>query len=158
MKLLVVIFIMLASYFVGYLYKNNLKDKLNFYLYLKDLLKNIEANINLFKNNIVDIIDAFILNKNAKYNEIYIKNGQLYVVLDEKLKKYAINESDILIIKKYFNELGLNDYEYEIKKINEIEKYLSERIIECESIIKNKGELFFKIALSVGAVVAILIW
>lgn len=158
MKVIFVTSIMVCSFLIGYSYKYKLKEKLNLYFYLRDFFKNIKSNINLFKCNIIEIIDNYILNKNAKYNEIFIKNEQIYKISSKNLKKYLMNEQEILILEKFFNDIGSNDYEYELKKFNDFEKYLDDKIIESEKIVKNKGELFFKIALSVGAVFAILIW
>lgn len=158
MKIIFVIAIMILSFFVGYSYKNIIKKRAELYLYLKELNSNLKSNINLFKTNIVEIIDNFLGLKTAKFNEIFIKNNQIYSISSEKLKKYLDNEQEITTILNYFNSIGSSDYDYELKRFNEFGNYFDDKIAEHSDEIKNKGELFFKIALSVGAVIAILIW
>ena len=158
MKITLVLSIMICSFLIGYNYKNDIKKELELYKYLKLFIDNLKANINLFKSNIIEIIDNFLKNKNADFNKIFEKKQQIYEISSIQLKKILKNEQECLFITNYFSSLGANEYNFEINKTEGFEKYLESKIVEYENTLKNKGELFFKIALSVGAVIAILIW
>jgi hypothetical protein len=54
--------------------------------------------------------------------------------------------------------VGNNEYEYEIEKIKVFLNFLKRKKEESSLNFKNKGVLYFKIMLSIGAVLAILIW
>ena len=90
MKLVLVLIIMSVSFFIGQVYKKKLKSEYDFLIYLKNFSEFLKSNINLFKNNLVEIIDSYILldeNKNAKFMQIFQKKGEIYEISQENIEK-----------------------------------------------------------------------
>ena len=161
MKIFLVFFIMLISFFIGFSYKNKIQNELNFLLYLKNFSNYLKSSINLFKNNIVEIIDEFIIlenQKNANFNKIFAKNIEIYEFYLENIEKYISDKQISFTIYNFLKSLGTNEYDYEGKKINSFIIYIDSKILEYEKNVKENGDLFFKIALSIGAVISILVW
>lgn len=161
MKLILIFMLMLISFFVGYLYKNKIQNELNFLFFIKNFSEYLKSSINLFKNNIVEIIDEFKIlenQKNAKYNKIFIKNTQIYEFSLKNIENLISDTQISFTIFNFLNSLGTNEYDYEGEKINSFILYISTKILDYEKMVKEKGELFFKVALSVGAVISILVW
>ena len=161
MKIIFVVFIMLLSFIIGYLYRNKIQNELNFLLYLKKFSDYLKSGINLFKNNIVEIIDEFIIlenQKNAKFNKIFLKNMQIYNFCLENIENFIYDKQISFTIYNFLKTLGTNEYEYEGEKINSFILFIGSKILEYEKKLKEKGELFFKVALSIGAVISILVW
>ena len=161
MKIFLPLFIIIIFGFIGYAYKSKLNNEYQFLKYINSFYEYYVANLALFKNNIVEIIDKYIImqnNKNAKYNKIFIKNNNLYNFDKEFLQNNISNKlvSDYLF--SYLKNIGTNEYEYEKEKNNEFKIYLNSKIYECDTKIKTDGNLYFKLLLSIGAVVAILLW
>ena len=161
MKSFSIIFIMTVSFFVGYLYKNRINNELNFLIYMKNFAEYLKSNINLFKNNIVQIIDEFLLinhTKNAKFNQIFEKNTEIYQFSKKNIEKMISNNQISFLVFNFLNTLGTNDYEFEGEKINDFINTLNTYIVSFTQMKKEKGELFFKLSLSVGAIISILVW
>ena len=160
MKIVSVILILSSGFFVGYNYKHNMIKQTDFFIELKNFVGYFKSNLNLFKTNVIEIFDNYIIKKkkSANISNYFIKNAEIYQINEEKLNKIIKNKQECFIICNFFKTIGTNEYEFEIQKIISFEKYLDEKISEYSLYAKNKGELFFKIALSVSAVIAILIW
>ena len=161
MKIILIIIILLCFSYIGYKYKNKLFSEVEFLRYLYNFHQYYSSNINLFKNNVVEIIDNFIImqkNKNAIYNKIFLKNGNIYSFDKDFIKIYIKEECNQDIILSFLNNLGKSEYEFEQKQILTIEKFLKFKIDESLNIYNNKGNLYFKLLLAMGAVVAIIIW
>ena len=161
MKILLVILIMLLFFIFGYMYKQNIKSQYDFMVYLKNYSNFLSSNISLFKNNFVKITDDFLnLNsqKNAKFNKIFVKNGEIYSISQKNIDFFLKNEQDRQVVFSFLSTVGNNDYEYENNKINSFIIYLNEREKVYMDNIKLKGELTLKILISIGLVVSILVW
>lgn len=119
------------------------------------------SNIILFKNNVVEIIDNYIImqnNKNAKFNKLFLKNNNLYSYNEEFLYSILLDKSEANIIFQYLQQIGKNEYEFERKKNESISEILKIKINESFENINKKGDLYLKILLSIGAIISILIW
>ena len=161
MKLFFVIIIILFAGIAGYVYKNKFKMHLETLNMLKEYVDCLEANITLFKTNLLEIKNMFIImqkNKNAKHVEILEKSKEFELVSFEILKNYLNNEGVFKSIESYFKMLGKNEYDFECKQLNVIKIYLINEINKSEIELKTKGDLGFKIALAIGAVLSILVW
>ena len=161
MKILLVILIMLLFFIFGYMYKQTIKSQYDFMVYLKNYSNFLSSNISLFKNNFVKITDDFLnLNsqKNAKFNKIFVKNGEIYSISQKNIDFFLKNEQDRQVVFSFLSTVGNNDYEYENNKINSFIIYLNEREKVYLDNIKLKGELTLKILISIGLVVSILVW
>mgnify|MGYP002522047267 CR=1 FL=1 len=161
MKILLVILIMLLFFIFGYMYKQEVKSQYDFMVYLKNYSNFLSSNISLFKNNLVKITDDFLnLNsqKNAKFNKIFVKNGEIYSISQKNIDFFLKNEQDRQVVFSFLSTVGNNDYEYENNKINSFIIYLNEREKVYLDNIKLKGELTLKILISIGLVVSILVW
>lgn len=161
MKILLILSILTMFFLIGYFYKQKVKNNYQFLVYLKNYVLFLKSNISLYKVNMVKITDDFLKlqnEKNAKYNKIFVKNGEIYSVLPENVEYFVQNKEDSLIINSFFEKLGKNDYEYENHKIDKFLIYLDERQKIYFSDIKIKGDLTLKILIAVGLVISILVW
>lgn len=161
MKLIIIILVIVIFGLIGNLIKQRYENECLFLRYIEDFVNYYYSNIALFKNNTVEIINNYIImqeNKNANYNNLFLKNGNLYSINDKILSKYILFSEDVLIIKQFLTAVGNNEYEYEIEKIKVFLNFLKRKKEESSLNFKNKGVLYFKIMLSIGAILAILIW
>ena len=161
MKLILVILIMFCSGYIGIYVKDKYKRQFEFYLLLKEYINFLDANISLFKENIIEInINFKIMQKNKNANNRYINlNNQDTMVFDlKKLQNTVLNKDDYVIIKTYLEKLGEGDYLIEKEKITQLTKFIDKNIINSKDLIKSKGDLCFKLSLALGAVISILIW
>ena len=161
MKLIIIILVIVIFGLIGNLIKQRYENECWFLRYIEDFVNYYYSNIALFKNNTVEIINNYIImqeNKNANYNNLFLKNGNLYSINDKILSKYILFSEDVLIIKQFLTAVGNNEYEYEIEKIKVFLNFLKRKKEESSLNFKNKGVLYFKIMLSIGAILAILIW
>lgn len=161
MKIFIVMIIMTAFGGAGYYYKMVIKSKLQFYLYLKNFSLFLRTNISLFKNNVVQIIDEFILTskeKNAKYLQIFRKNGEIYSFDRNFVLKYSDTNEDGETILHFLSEMGKQEYDFERTKIDEFLCFLDAKIETIKTNLTASGNLAFKLMLSVGAVISIIIW
>ena len=146
---------------IGYLFKNKLKEEYLFLKYLEEFNEFYYSNLVLYKNNSVKIINNYIImhkNKNANYVKLFLKNNNIISYNEEILKFYIFDNHVIEIIKRYLNDIGKNEYNYESEKCKNFSSFLKTAIDKSEENYKNRGGLTFKILLAIGAVVAIIIW
>ena len=161
MKIILIISMITTSGLIGINIKNKYQNEYLFYKFLKDFHQYVVSNITLFKNNIVEIIDNYIImhkNKNAKYINLFLKNSNIYTYNKEFLNKYITNSENSFIILEYLNNLGKGEYLFEKEKIDNFSVLLDKRIEDSSYELKNKGELYFKLLLAIGSIVAIIIW
>ncbi len=161
MKIFVCLIILFVFAAIGYSFKWKAKREQNFFDFLKDFTNYFVANINLFKNNVVAIIDNYNImhkNKNAKYNDIFQKNGNIYQIEQKNISKYIKDESFQKIIYEFLKNMGSNEFEYEKKKADDFLKFLDEKLLLLKNEKMKKSDLNFKLFLAIGAVVCIIIW
>jgi len=161
MKIVLIILIILLSYYIGFYYKNRQIEKYKLLCYLKNYSINLKTNINLFKNNFVKVTDDFIElqdKKTAKFNNIFEKKCDIYKINDKFIDIFDFYEQDSVIIKTFLNSIGNNEYEYENIRINEFITFLDKKIEEYSMYVKTKGELTLKLTIAIGCVISIIIW
>lgn len=161
MKICLVIIIIVLFGIIGILYKRKLEDEYYFLKYIQDFNNYFSSNVVLFKNNIVEIIDNYIImqkNKNANFCNLFLKNGNIYEFNEKILKSYISSNDTKELIKLYFKNLGKNEYSFEKEKLNEFNVILKQKIDESYNNLKNKGDLYFKLLLAIGAIIGILLW
>ena len=161
MKIILILSIIMCFGFLGYLYKSRLQYELNFLKYVYSFHQFYSSNINLFKNNLVEIINSYIImqkNKNAEYNQIFQNNGNIYSYNENFIDNVVKDIDTKKIIIEYFNSLGKAEYEFEKQKNIDFDKFFQYKIDEFSNICKNKGGLYFKLMLAIGAIVAIVLW
>lgn len=146
---------------VGYLYKRKLKNEYELLCFIQNFANYYNSNMTLFKCDIVEIINKYKImqnNKNAKFCNLFLKNSNIYNINQEFLNDYLSNKKDIELIYKYLSECGKNEYEFEKEKNRGFELFIKEAIEISYNCYKEKGGLIFKLLLSIGAVIGILIW
>ena len=115
----------------------------------------------LFKCDIIEIIDKFIImqnNKNAKYINLFSKNNNLYAINKDFISKQIINKESVETIYKYLALCGKSEYDFEKEKNENFKAYINNSIIGSEKLYREKGGLVFKLLLAIGSVIGILIW
>ena len=161
MKMVLVSLVVLCFGLIGYFYKQKLKHENLAYKFLKDYTEFLKANINLFKENLVEINNKFIImqkNKNANQYNIIVKNANSVVDCIKKIKVLVSDKFDFCLIETFFESLGKNDFEFEKERILSFENHIKEKEKITNENMKTKGEMWFKIMLAVGAIVGILLW
>lgn len=146
---------------VGYLYKRKLKNEYELLCFIQNFANYYNSNMTLFKCDIVEIINKYKImqnNKNAKFCNLFLKNSNIYNINQEFLNDYLSNKKDIELIYKYLSECGKNEYEFEKEKNRGFELFIKEAIEISYNCYKEKGGLIFKLLLSIGTVIGILIW
>lgn len=161
MKIILVMGVICVFGAVGYLYKSKLEHEYKFLKFISDFVSYYYSNIVLVKNNTVEIINNYIItheNKNANYCKMFSKNKYMYEI-NPKILNYYISQGDnVSVIENYFFQIGKSEYDYEKEKSKNFLGFLKDKIEESYSNFKNKGNLYFKILISIGAILAILIW
>ena len=161
MKIIVSLFIMLFFGGIGYYFKLRQKREVEFFNYLYDYANFCKSNISLFKNNMVNITENYIItqkNKNANYNNIFEKSGLIYQISRNSVEKYIEDKKECEIVYNFLNGIGGNDYEFERKRIDYFLNYVNDKKNnDFEKRLKD-ADLKFKIFLAIGAVVCIVIW
>ena len=161
MKILIVVCVMLICFFIGIGYKKKYQEKYNFLIYLKNFATFLKSNLNLFKVNLVEIIDNFTklqVDKNIKFNDIFIKNNEVYEFSKENLDLVKLNIEDSNIIFTFLSSIGKNEYFFEEEKINNFITFLDKKTEEYSSFVRTKGDLTLKLAIAIGCVISIIIW
>lgn len=160
MKIFSVVIIVGMCGVVGYNYKSSITKKLELLKLLRKYTEFVESNLTLFKTDLLKINNKFIImqkNKNAEclqniLNNTTLKSNNTYFYK-------VIKDKDVCeIIISFMSELGKGEYDFEIEKINRFLLFLNKQITKCEDDVKNKGDLFFKLSLAVGAVLGVCIW
>ncbi len=161
MKILICLIVLILCAGVGYALKWKAKKEQDFLEYLKDFTNYFLANISLFKNNVVAIIDNYNItqkNKNAKFSEIFEKTSNFYQIESKNVARYISDEANKNVICEFLKNVGSNEYDYERKKAEDFMKFLDEKIQYTKSEKIKKSDLNFKLFLAVGAVICIIIW
>lgn len=161
MKYVILIIIFFICGLIGYCIKNKYAVQHRFLIYIKNFLDFLELNISLYKNDLIIIINNYIIqqnNKNANYNKIFQKNNKTNIFNEELLNIYLNNKLICDNISKFGQMLGKNNIEDEVDKIKKLKIYIEKQIYETKELLNSKGDLYFKLWIGVGVAVVILIW
>lgn len=161
MKIILISVIIVFSGLIGSSLKTKIKNELEILKIIKSYINYLDANISLFKTNIVEINYNYkIMQKNKTANKlnIYSKNNNKVIFELDILEKYIYKKDLFLTIKNYLITLGQNEYVYEKEKLSILNDFLSKCVEEDELEFKTKGSLWFKLSLAIGAVIGIILW
>ncbi len=161
MKYILIVSIVIIFGYIGFKQKQKIINQKKLVENIIEYITFYNSNLSVFKTNLFEINSKYIImqnNKNANNTSFILKNGNLYQYNYEFLKKSLLNLTELNLICTYFNEVGKFDYDTEKAKSNEILKVLSGAKQRLQNEIKSKGDLYFKLLLAIGAVIAIIIW
>lgn len=161
MKNLFIFSIVFVFCYIGYLIKNKYKKQKVYLETIKDFLEYFKSNMFDCKNNIVEIINSYKLlqkNKNAITEDIFENTEQIFKFNNKFAEIYVFDECLLNIINKYFTDIGSQCYVFENEKLDSFLKILSNYIEKTNLEIKTKGDLLFKIFISLGLILAIVLW
>ncbi len=161
MKIIAVVVIMLVGGYIALCYKNKLKQEYLLLNYIKGFFEFYVANIELFKENVDYIINNYIImqkNKIANYNNLFLKNSNIYQINEEFINKTINNSNLKFAIINQLKQIGKNDFKYEKEKSKAMINFLSKEVDTAYENYNKKGGLYFKIIIAIAAVVSILIW
>lgn len=161
MKLVLIVCVILASGVIGFMLKNKYKLQKEFLMFLKNFLEFSLVNVGIYKNNLSEIINNFIIqqkNKNAKYVNFFQNNGKVYTFDLNFVNEWINDETCIYELKSFFGSMGKADKDGEYEKIKREINVLEGFISKAEKQEKEKGDLYFKISLAVGIALGIIIW
>lgn len=161
MRLVVFVTIILLFGFIGYEIKRKYIEQKEFLKFFKSFLDYFYLNISIYKNNISEIINNYLIqqnNKNAKYVKIFQKNNNLYEINKKIINDYIYSDELKLILDSYLNGIGKSDIKSECEKTKAVLKSVDIHLEKTTEDIKSKGDLYFKICLVIGVVVVIVLW
>lgn len=161
MKILLCIIIFSVCGGAGYFYKRGLKNNQLFLEYLLEFENFCDSNMTLFKNNVVEIIEKFLETKKekfAKFNLVFIKKDGVFSFDKQVLQKQLKDENSVTMAERFLKDLGTNEYEFEKEKNKNFENFLKAEIEKAKKICDEKGSLYFKLSLALGAVLCIIVW
>lgn len=156
MKIIICILILICSMFISYFYKKHFESRLEMVNSLIDYIEYYDSSISLFKENLNEINNKYIImqnNKNANKIQFSSKNN---ILLIEYVKIF--NNSDNQIINRYLTNMGNNEYDFEKEKNKSMLDFLSRLKQKVSEETKQKGDLGSKIIVAIGAIIAIIIW
>ena len=161
MRLYIFFLIIFLFGLIGFEIKKRYIEQKNTLIFLKSFIEYLKINISLYKSNIQEIINNYIImqnNKNAKYTNLFLKNNNLNAINIKNIKSNIYNKDLKIILETYFLNLGKENIDGEMKKTESILKVLDDMILKTNEEIKLKGDLYFKILLSIGLVLVIILW
>ena len=161
MKIIIIITIILLFGVIGYYQKQRYKKQKEMLLYIKEFVEFYQINVDLYNNNLVEIINKYIImqnNKNAYFNNIFTKYDNIYIFNTKTIDDYIIYKNIRHELESLFNDIGKRDKNNEIKMLSQAKESIDKAIQDNDSDEKIKGDLYFKIWLAVGIVIAILVW
>jgi hypothetical protein len=161
MKLFFAVSVVFIFGMLGYKNKKKYINQLNALKELKKYSIFLKDNLYLFKNNVQEINNNYIImhkNKNANLHQYKLNNAQTMYDIIKILQNYIFDIELNGLINQYFLNLGNSEYGYEIDKLGEFISLLEREILNTEKNLKEKGDLYFKLSLAIGSVLGILIW
>lgn len=161
MKYLLMIFIILIFGSIGYAIKKKIINQKRLIDEIKNYLVFYQNNLLVFQTDLCEINNRYIImqnNKSANNYKFILKNNNLYEYNMNFIKTQLNNIVENEIIISYFDTIGKYNYDIEKQKVSEVIKVLNKISDNLAKEIEMKGGLWFKILLSIGLVVAILIW
>ena len=161
MKLFLLSLILFMFGYIGFEVKRKFIKQRDFLLFIDSFLNYLYLNISIYKNNIDEIINNYLIqqnNKNAKYVNFLLKNDNLER-FDKKFYDTLIYNDDIKYqLETYFSNLGKSSVESECENVKSLISLVKNEIRKTNDDIKQKGDLYFKIWLAIGVVVDIILW
>ena len=150
---------MLASGTLAYNYKQKFKNKIKMFNEAVEYVSFCKNNISFYKENLYEINSKYNImheNKNAKSNLFILKNNT-YQLNYEKVVQY-LKPDELDYINQFIINIGTQDYQVELDRCDMMINYLYKKKDDAAYELKNKGELWFKIILMIGAVISIIVW
>ncbi|MBQ8451434.1 MAG: hypothetical protein IJ538_01490 [Clostridia bacterium] len=161
MKILLPITVLIVSFLIGFSYKRKFYKTTELLKVLLEFQQYLNSNILIFKSNIYDIIHNYKItheNKSAIYEKLFVKSNNFYQINDKFIFDLVgeIDTKDVLI--NYYNSLGSFEYLTEVEKGKQIEMLLEREIHLSLEKQKSMGDLWFKVIIGIGAMIAIALW
>ena len=156
MRIVIFGLIILASGLIGYEFKKKYIEQKEILEFFKNLFEYIYLNISVYKNNISEIINNYLIqqnNKNAKYFKIFLKKDNLYEFDKKIIDTYIYNQDAKLTVNSYIDMLGSENIESECVKLKGVLSCVESYLKITSNELRQKGDLWFKICLVVGVVV-----
>ena len=161
MKKFVIVFVVFCFCYIGYLVKQKFKNQRNCLEQIKNFLDYFKANMSVLKSDVVEIINDYKFiqnNKNAKEFHLFQNNENLVEFNSKLLERYIYDENLSSVLAKYFDDFGMRTHEFEREKLDDFLPFIDLCIQNTNEEIKSKGDLWFKILIAVGLVLAIVLW
>ena len=161
MRIYILVLIVIIFGVLGFEIKRKYVEQKQILLFLKTFIEYLKLNITLYKSDISEIINNYIImqnNKNAKYVNLFLKNNNLTQINIKNIRNNVLCKDLKFIIESYFLNLGKENIDGENKKAELVINILNEKINKSNEEIKLKGDLSFKIILSLGIVLVIILW
>lgn len=161
MKKFIVVFLVLMFCYIGYLIKEKYKNQKIILEEIKNFVEFFRSNIMVLKTSVLDIVYSYKNiqnNKNALSFKMFQNNENLFKFNENFANRYIYDEKLMVYIRNYFEDFGLKTHCYELEKTDNFLLLLNDSIQKTTEEIKMKGDLWFKLFVAIGLVIAIVIW
>ena len=161
MRFFCLIAIFFISALIGYLIKKKYVRQFDILNELNNFIDYLYPNVSIYKNNLQEIINCYLIqqnNKNAKSGKMFLKNNTLYCFDIKKIKYEICDTNTINGIELFLNNIGKMDLVNECNKIKEFKTVLNEYIVNAKKELNEKGDLYFKISISIGLILSVVLW
>lgn len=139
--ILIIIFTSLIGYFIKFHYINNL----NFYIDCKNFIENYINEISFQKSRYQDIVSKM------KFSEAFTK----FILHD--ICPYYISNGDKIELISFKESIGKFDIDGEISNSKNYLLKFNNKIQKGKEDIKCRGELYFKLSIVIGLIIAIIL-
>jgi len=163
MKILLVLFVISATSFMGFTAGRQYKNKVIFFRDLLLFCVYVKNEVSFFKSKLSDILNKGKLNCNENFNDLCkIANQSLqqgrFVLLEEKNLHFLkfLSFSERQTITNFFNFLGKSDENNQKNQIDSYEKIFSDYSERAKQDYDSKAGLYGKLGVYAGLFLAIL--
>lgn len=167
LKFLAIFFAASASTAIGLYKSDELKRRRRLLVEFQDLLLQISTEIGYFKEPLPKIFEKLSGEEKecrlllrcclSMYNHSDINLSQIWKnAIREIYANQPLIEEDIILMKKCGDFLGQSDLKGQQEHLQLIQRQLERQIKDAEKMISTKGQMYGKLGLSAGLVIAIM--
>lgn len=163
MKYLLIVLLVCSSGYIGKLFSDKYKKRVKIYSTLIKFAEFLKLNIYSLQENIVIIFDKFISQNQSIGNDFdkikqIVINNKTSVYDFRKIKLFnELKSGEIEDVKDFFNLLGKNNLDLQISLIDNYLHIFKLKLEECNIDQKQKGNISYKLSLSLGVMIAIMV-
>ena len=161
MKYFLSILIIGVSGFVGNLFARRYVERDCFYKEMKSMLVYFKSNISFLQMKVAELFDNYMKEKADKNKKKLLRMKDVVLCRDEKRLEYKdfyfLKKEEREEIESFIKGLGLGSIDSELNKIDIFQKLVERKMEEVSDLRKKNEGLTYKLSLSIGVILCILI-